>query len=113
MVCFHLVAQGIKKVTTKEVERTLEMVVRQNVYAYQTLLNSLTSIQQRSLRLAAREGKQIYAKEFLQKYEISTGPALASAIKSLKDKGILDEEGTERGRVTFDDPLFALWLKFI
>lgn len=111
MVCFHLVAQGVKNITTKEVETTLAMVVQQNAYAYQTLLDSLTHSQQRALRLAAIEGKQVFAQEHLQKYEISSGPALASIIRSLKEKGILDEEGTGRGRVTFDDPLFAIWLK--
>lgn len=39
------------------------------------------------------------------------GPALSSAIKSLKDKEILDEEGAGKGTVVFDDPLFAIWLK--
>lgn len=111
MICFHLVARGVRKITVKEVTTTLEMVVRQNAYAYQTLLNTLTPIQQRSLRLAAKAQKQIYAKDLLYQYEISTGPALASAIKSLKDKGILEEEGTSRGKVTFDDPLFAIWLR--
>jgi len=68
----------------------------------------------------------------LRRFEISSGPALASAIKSLKDKQILDEgtkrgrvvfdegtkrgrvvldEGTKRGRVVFDDPLFAIRLR--
>lgn len=111
MVCFHLVAQGKKKVTTKDVETTLNMTVRQNAYAYQTLLNTLTPIQQRVLRLAAKEEKQVFSKENRIKYEISSGPALASAIKALKDKGILDEAGTRRGAVIFDDPLFAIWLK--
>jgi hypothetical protein len=111
MVCFHLVARGKETITVKEVEHALGTVVRQNAYAYQTLLNSLTPTQQRALRLAAKEGKQIFAKELLAKYEISSGPALASAIKSLKDKGILDEEGSGRGTVIFDDPLFSLWLK--
>ena len=46
----------------------------------------------------------------MRHFEISSGPALASAIKSLKDKQILDE-GTKRGRVVFDDPLFAIWLR--
>ena len=32
-------------------------------------------------------------------------------IKALKEKGILDEEGTSKGSVVFDDPLFALWLR--
>ena len=85
----------------KEVEKTLETVVRQNAYAYQTLLNSLTITQQRALRLAAKESKQIFAKELLVKYEISSAPALASTIRSLKEKGILDEEGSAKGSVVF------------
>ncbi len=113
MVCFHLVAEGKMKITIKEVEKTLGTVVRQNAYAYQTLLNSLTLTQQRALRLAAREGKAIFTKELLDKYEISSAPALASAIKSLKVKGILDEQAAGRGMVTFDDPLFSIWLKSI
>lgn len=111
MVCFHLVALGMNNITIEEVNTALKIVVQQNAYAYQTLLNTLTSVQQRTLRLAAREGKQIFAKEFLTKYEISSGAALSSAIKSLKDKEILDEECTGRGTVIFDDPLFAIWLK--
>lgn len=111
MVCFHLVAIGVDKVTIEEVDRALNIVVRQNAYAYQTLLASLTPTQQRTLRLAATEGKQIFAKEHLAKYEISSSPALSSAIKSLKDKEILDEEGAGRGTVIFDDPLFAIWLR--
>lgn len=111
MVCFHLVAQGVKHVKTKDVETTLNTIVRQNAYAYQTLLNTLTAVQQRALRLAAKEAKEVFSKEFRTKYEIASGPALASSLKALKDKGILDEDGTRRGSVIFDDPLFAIWLK--
>lgn len=111
MVCFHLVARGQDNITIKEVDDALKGVVQQNAYAYQTLLGSLTPTQQRTLRLAAKEGKQIFAKELLAKYEISSGAALSSAIKSLKDKEILDEEDSGRGTVVFDDPLFAIWLK--
>lgn len=111
MVCFHLVALGKNNITIEEVNNALKIVVQQNAYAYQTLLSTLTSTQQRTLRLAAKEGKQIFAKEFLSKYEISSGAALSSAIKSLKEKEILDEEGAGRGTVIFDDPLFAIWLR--
>ncbi|MCB1114456.1 MAG: ATP-binding protein [Chlamydiia bacterium] len=111
MVCFHLVATGVDRITIEEVDKALNIVVSQNAYAYQTLLASLTPTQQRTLRLAASEGKQIFAKENLEKYEISSSPALSSAIKSLKDKEILDEEGAGRGTVIFDDPLFAIWLR--
>ncbi len=111
MVCFHLVAVGKNNVTVDEVNKALTIVVQQNAYAYQTLLSTLTATQQRTLRLAAKEGKQIFAKEFLTKYEIASGAALSSAIKSLKEKEILDEEGAGKGTVIFDDPLFAIWLK--
>lgn len=111
MVCFHLVALGINEITIEEVNNALRTVVQQNAYAYQTLLGTLTPTQQRTLRLAAREGKQVFSKDLLSKYEISSGAALASAIKSLKDKEILDEEGTGKGTVIFDDPLFAIWLR--
>ena len=111
MVCFHLVAEGKTKITIDAVDQTVNKVVRQNAYAYQTLLHSLTSIQQRALRLAAKEGREVYSKEFRSKYEISSAPALASTFKALKQKGLLDEEGIRKGVVVFDDPLFALWLK--
>lgn len=111
MACFHLVAQGVIRVDSSRVREVLRTVVKQNAYAYQTLLNSLTSLQQRALRLAAIEGQEIFSKDVLGKYEISSGPALASTIKSLKQKQILDDEGTRRGRVIFDDPLFAIWLR--
>lgn len=111
MICFHLVALGKTDITINEINEALRLVVQQNAYAYQTLLSTLTAIQQRTLRLAAIEGKQIFAKELLAKYEIPSGAALSSAIKSLKDKEILDEEDAGKGTVIFDDPLFAIWLK--
>ena len=111
MVCFHLIAQGKKHITKEAVEASLTTVVRQNAYAYQTLLNSLTLTQQRVLRLAAHAGKQLFHKQQLARYDISSGAALASAIGALKQKGILEEAHTHRGSVLFDDPLFAMWLK--
>jgi AAA+ ATPase superfamily predicted ATPase len=111
MACFHLVAMGVERITRDEIAKVLRVMVSQNAYAYQTLLNTLTAIQQRSLRLAAKVGSQIFSKELLEKYEIPSGAALASSIRSLKDKQILDE-GSARGVVVFDDPLFAIWLRF-
>lgn len=111
MICFHLVAEGKMNITGQEVETVLSKVARQNAYAYQTLLNTLSLTQQRALRLAAKEGKQLFHKHLLSKYEIGSGAALSSALKALKEKGILDEKETYRGSVVFDDPLFAFWLR--
>lgn len=110
MACFHLVAQGERYIGMGEVKKVLNTIVGQNSYAYQTLLGSLTLMQQRILRLAAIEREQIFLKENLDKYEVTSGAALASAINALKNKYILDE-GSGKGRVIFDDPLFAIWLR--
>lgn len=109
MACFHLVAQNVEHVGVAEIREVLKTIVRQNSYAYQTVLNSLTGIQQRALRLAANESEQIFSKELLRKYEIPSAPTMASVIKALKNKQILDED-TAKGKVIFDDPLFAIWL---
>lgn len=111
MVCFHLVAQARSSIGMKDVEEVLETVSRQNAYAYQTLLNSLPLAQQRTLRLAARERESLFQKDLLTAYEITSPSALHSSLKALKAKGILDEEGTRKGNVLFDDPLFAFWLR--
>lgn len=111
MVCFHLVAQARSNIGVKDVEEVLKSVARQNVYSYQTLMNSLTLAQQRTLRLAATEKQSLFHKDFLEKYEITSPAALSSSINALKSKGILDKEGTVKGKVLFDDPLLALWLR--
>jgi hypothetical protein len=111
MVCFHLVAQARTTVGKKDMEEVLELVVRQNSYSYQTLMNSLTLAQQRTVRLAANEQQLLFKKDLLSKYEISSAPALHSSLKALKTKGILDEEGTGKGKVLFDDPLFPYWVR--
>lgn len=111
MVCFHLIAQARTTISIRDVDEVLETVVRQNAYAYQTLLNSLPLAQQRALRLAANEKKSLFQKDLLIKYEIASSAALHSSIHALKAKGILDEKGTTKGCVLFDDPLFASWLK--
>ena len=111
MVCFHLVALACLKINTSAVEKALKTVAKQNAYAYQTLLNSLSLPQKRTLRLAANETHSLFQKERITKYEIASAPALHNSIKALKTKGILDEEGTAKGCVLFDDPLFAYWLR--
>lgn len=110
MACFHLVTDEIKKIDPAAIDAVLRRITAQNSYPYQTILNSLSPIQQRVLRLAACEGKAIYTKEILEKYEIKTGAHVSQAIKSLVSKQILDES-TGKGVVIFDDPLFKIWLR--
>jgi uncharacterized protein len=111
MLCFHVVAGGCRHVTKEIIDDAAQTIIKQNAYAYQTLLNSLTLVQQRVLRLAAFEKESVFAKENLEKYEIKTAAHVSQAINALKEKQILDES-TQKGRVVFDDPLFALWLQY-
>lgn len=110
MVCFYLVANENKNIDRTTIDEALRVVTEQNSYPYQTILNSLSPVQQRVLRLAACEGKAIYTKDVLERYEIKSAPHISQAIKALISKQILDES-TGRGVVIFDDPLFKIWLK--
>ena len=98
-------------VTLSGVESTIVHMARQSGYAFETLLASLSPVQQRVLRLAAIEGKRIFSKETMQKYEITSAPHITQALKTLQNKQILDEVGTRDGLVIFDDPLFRIWLR--
>lgn len=111
MACFHLVAKAIRRVEKTDVEAVLDIISQQNGYGYQQLLHSLSLAQQRALRLAACNEAGLFERSALAKYEITSAPALHSSLKALKLKGILDPEETRQGRVLFDDPLFAYWLK--
>lgn len=111
MACFHLVtAQNVTQINVKTIHEVLYTIVKQNAYAFETLLNSLTPLQHRVLRLCANEPAAIYSRELIDKYEISSGAALATSINSLKQRGILDTS-SKKGQVIFDDPLFRIWLQ--
>ena len=110
MACFHLVADETRVIDHEAIDLALRRITAQNSYPYQTILNSLSPLQQRVLRLAACEGRAIYTKDILDRYEIKTGAHVSQAIKSLVGKQILDSS-TGRGVVVFDDPLFKIWLR--
>ncbi len=110
MICFNIVAAGHQKVSKKTVEDTLNTVINQNSYAYQTLLSTVSPVHQRVLRMAAIEKDSVFSKENLARYDIKSPSHVSQAINSLKSKQILDE-GSASGKVIFDDPLFTLWLQ--
>lgn len=109
MACFHVVAQGIEKLNKHSVDQVLRTMVNQNAYAYQTIMRSLSVNQQRVLRMAAKVKEGVFTKEIIMQFEIPSPQHVAQAIKSLKEKQILDEE-TGKGKIIFDDPLFSIWL---
>lgn len=111
MAGFHIVASGTNVVTRDSAYDIVMQMARQSSYAFETLLGSLSTVQQRVIRLAALEGRKVFSKELLERYEIKSAPHVTQALKALQTKQILDEDGTRDGMVVFDDPLFRLWLR--
>lgn len=108
--CYHIATQDIKKVGMEDVKEALRVIVSQSAFPFESLHNSLTLFQQRALRLCANEDRALFSKEFIDKYQIPSAPTLATSIKALKEKGILDPT-PKPGQVKFEDPLFKLWIR--
>ncbi len=108
--CYHISSQNVEKVDLAEIRSALRTIVSQSAFSFESLHNSLTLFQQRALRLCANEEKALFSKEFIDKYQIPSAPTLATSIKSLKLRGLLDPTPNP-GQVKFEDPLFKLWIK--
>ncbi len=111
MVCYNLVATGCVHVDREAINEVLSSIITQNTYSYETLLYSLTSAQQRILRMVAIEEEGLFSASVLARYEINSPAHATNAIKALKKRNILDHEPRGRGRVDFDDPFFKIWLQ--
>jgi hypothetical protein len=106
--CFHLVSHGMRVVSIQQVDEILDIISSQGSYSYEALLNTLTPVQIKFLRLFLGAGKVDYSRDVLHKYEIKTGSNLQSAAKALADKQIIVKEAS--GGFSFDDPMFKIWL---
>ena len=111
MVCYHLVAMGCDVADKHMIDTALINVTMQNAYSYETHLHNLSPHQQRVLRMLALEEEGYFSEVLLRQYEIASTAYVTNAIHALKKKNILDQEAPGRGRVSFDDPLFKLWLR--
>lgn len=111
MACFHLVATGQQQIDRTAIDTILAKIALQNAYSYETHLHNLSPVQQRVLRMAAIEEEGYFSEPLLRQYEISTTAHVTNAFNALKKKNILDQDTPGRGRVSFDDPLFRLWLR--
>ena len=109
MVGFHLVAQGLEKVSPSNIDETIDLISMQSSYSYEALLNALTPSQIRFLRMLADHGKPKWNKQDLKRYEFKSGSNIQSAARSLVEKQILEKNPITKTFI-FDDPLFKVWL---
>lgn len=112
MVGYHIVAQGEKKISEQVIMNTIKSICLQNSYSYQNLLMTNSPVHQRVLKMAASLEKMLFSKDALAKYDIKSASHVSQALRALTQKRIIDEISFD-GTIIFDDPLFAIWLRFL
>jgi uncharacterized protein len=98
--------------TLKLVQRALKLLVERDGPFYLTVWNGLTTVQQRVLTAAVREGgTALTSAAVTQKYGVSAS-TMSKALKFLENRGILRREELKNStRVCLEDPFFAAWLQ--
>jgi uncharacterized protein len=98
--------------TLKLVQRALKLLVERDGPFYLTVWNGLTTVQQRVLTAAVREGgTALTSAAVTQKYGVSAS-TMSKALKFLENRGMLRREDVRNStRVRLEDPFFAAWLQ--
>ena len=97
--------------TPELVARALKLLVERDAPFYLTLWNGLTTVQQRVLLAAVREGgESLTSGAVTHKYALSAS-TVSKTLRFLEERQILRrEEQRERVRWRLEDPFFASWL---
>lgn len=92
-------------------ESTLQMAlnrVNNNQEDYfLSLWESLSITQQKTLGALAIDNKNIFSREFLDKYQIQTASGVQRSIAVLMHRGLIDKQ---QGQFVFEDPFFSRWI---
>lgn len=99
-----------EKTATREIlEKSKNELLNQNSILFQNYIDELTEFQINFL-LAMSDGIQseFTRKEILTRYNLGTSANITRLKKSLEDKDLIDIEAK---KITFNDPVFAHWIK--
>ena len=96
------------KCSVKEVTEAHESLVEQLGLLFSNLMETLTFQQVCYLNAVAAKESSITSAETMYKYHISSATAASRSFKTLIKRDILDNLS---GVVSFQDPIFAYWLK--
>ena len=101
---------SFKKVTAREVDQTVHMILRENEAIYASYLNLLTTSQYLALRAIAIEGtvSSPTSGKFIAKHDLGASSTVAQSVKSLIAKEFL-QEGPEG--IVLQDKFFAQWIR--
>ena len=96
-------------VTDEDITSSIDDLLEQNKVFFQREVEQLTEMQLNFLRaLASGITSGLSRKEVIRKYRLESSANVQSVKKALQKKDLIDVDGKE---ITFDDPLFKLWLK--
>jgi len=103
--------EGGDLLTPKLVARALKLLVERDGPFYLTVWNGLTTIQQRVLTAAVKEGGVGLASQAVtQRYGVSAS-TMSKSLKFLENREILRREERQNSmRWRLEDPFFAAWL---
>lgn len=98
----------MKKCTKDIVEEAHHSLVEQLSLLFVTITETLTTQQLNYLKALTAGEKAISSTEVMYRYRISSPTAVARSRKTLIEKDILDNTA---GAISFQDPIYAYWLK--
>lgn len=96
------------KCTEEIVNSAHEALVQQLSLLFSTLVETLNFQQMSYLNAIAAGEKSVSSTETLHKYHITSATSASRSLKTLIKREILDNSD---GEITFQDPIFAYWLK--
>lgn len=99
-----------KKCDVTTVKAAHQTLVEQFSLLFMNLTESFTFQQTCYLRALSAGEKAITSAEIMHKYHISSATAASRSRATLVDRDILDNTGNQ---ITFQDPIFAYWLKHV
>jgi hypothetical protein len=101
---------AFKTVTEREVDHTIQTILRENEPIYANYLNLLTTTQYRILRAIAQEGvvENPTSGKFLATHHLGAASTVSQAVLSLTGKEFIQNES---GRLSVQDKFFAQWIR--
>jgi len=109
-LAFELVECGILtgKLDETSLQSAIDRVLNNQDDYFQSLWESVSLTQQKTLKALAFENKNIFSREFLDKHGIQTPSGVQRSVAVLMHKGIIDRQ---HGEFLFEDPFFRRWIR--
>ncbi|WP_461864471.1 AAA family ATPase [Thermococcus sp.] len=111
MLCYRLwlnaILSGKNSASEEDLGRAVEEILNETGEFFEEIWDSLTINQRRILVAIARNEKDIYSRDFLNRYGFERASTVQAALRTLKEKELIVREN--RGYL-IENPLLGLWI---